>query len=195
MSSGSHAVTTLSIVGAAVVLLGALGIASILQAWYERVYDQPPPQNLARQLANRLLWLGGVMGYLTLQDFSFIRLNRAGRRCSGSHLRRHLHPRRSLLLVDSPRPAAGQDYLGQALPRRPRDGCVHDRSRCVFAPPVLTADRVEQLGLRIDWRGDGAVVLPDRARRLHPHGRCGGSHVGRAPFRSRRPIPKNFLLP
>jgi len=77
-SSGSHAVTTLSIVGAAVVLLGALGIASILQVWYERVYDQPPAQNLARQLANRLLWLGGVMGYLTLQDFSFIHLNQAG---------------------------------------------------------------------------------------------------------------------
>ena len=75
-SSGSHAVTTLSIVGAAVVLLGALGIASILQVWYERVYDQPPAQNVARQLANRLLWLGGVMGYLTLQDFSFIHLNR-----------------------------------------------------------------------------------------------------------------------
>ena len=78
MSSGSHAVTTLSIVGAAVVLLGALGIASILQVWYERVYDQPPAQNVARQLANRLLWLGGVMGYLTLQDFSFIHLNQAG---------------------------------------------------------------------------------------------------------------------
>lgn len=77
-SSGSHAVTTLSIVGAAVVLLGALGIASILQVWYERVYDQPPAQNVARQLANRLLWLGGVMGYLTLQDFSFIHLNQAG---------------------------------------------------------------------------------------------------------------------
>ena len=78
MSSGSHAVTTLSIVGAAVVLLGALGIASILQVWYERVYHQPPAQNVARQLANRLLWLGGVMGYLTVQDFSFIHLNQAG---------------------------------------------------------------------------------------------------------------------
>lgn len=74
MSSGSHAVTTLSIVGAAIVLLGALGIASTLQVWYERAYDQPPAQNLTRQLANRLLWLGGLMGYLTLQDFSFIQL-------------------------------------------------------------------------------------------------------------------------
>ena len=78
MSSGSHAVTTLSIVGATLVLLGALGIASTLQVWYERAYDQPPAQNLARQLANRLLWLGGLMGYLTLQDFSFIQLKQIG---------------------------------------------------------------------------------------------------------------------
>jgi len=74
MSSGRDAVTTLSIVGAAVVLLGALGIASTLQVRYERAYDQPPAQNLARQLARRFLWLGGLVGYLTLQDFSFIHL-------------------------------------------------------------------------------------------------------------------------
>jgi membrane protein len=78
MSSGSHAVTTLSIVGAVIVLLGALGIASTLQVWYERAYDQPPAHNLTRQLANRLLWLAGLMGYLTLQDFSFIQLKQAG---------------------------------------------------------------------------------------------------------------------
>ena len=36
------------------------GIASNLQLWYQRVYDQPPAQKLTRQLANRLLvpsWL------------------------------------------------------------------------------------------------------------------------------------------
>jgi membrane protein len=78
MSSGRHAVTTLSIVGAAIVLLGALGIASTLQVWYERVYDQPPTQKLARQLANRLLWLGGLLLYLTVQDFSWTHLKQAG---------------------------------------------------------------------------------------------------------------------
>jgi membrane protein len=78
MSSGRQAVTTLSIVGAAVVVLGALGIASTLQVWYQRAYDQPPAQNLTRQLANRLLWLAGLMGYLTLQDFSFIQLKQLG---------------------------------------------------------------------------------------------------------------------
>ena len=78
MSSGHHAVTTLSIAGALFVLLGAMGIASTLQIWYQRVYDQPPAQTLYRQLANRLLWLGGLLGYLTVQDFSFIQLQQVG---------------------------------------------------------------------------------------------------------------------
>jgi membrane protein len=78
MSSGRHAVTALSIVGAAIVVVGALGIASTLQVWYQRVYGQPPAHKLTRQLADRVLWLGGLLGYLTLQDFSFIRLKQFG---------------------------------------------------------------------------------------------------------------------
>ena len=78
MSSGRPAVTTLSIIGAAVVLLGAIGIASTLQAWYQRVYDQPPARRLTRQLASRLLWLAGLLGYLTIQDYTFIHLKHAG---------------------------------------------------------------------------------------------------------------------
>ena len=78
MSSGRHAVTALSIAGAAVVLLGAIGIASTLQVWYQRVYDQPPARKVTRQLANRFLWLGGLVLYLTVQDFSFTHLKQAG---------------------------------------------------------------------------------------------------------------------
>jgi membrane protein len=78
MSSGSHAVTDLSIVGAALVFLGAIGIASTLQLWYQRVYDQPPAPKWTRQLANRLLWLGGLVVYLTVQDFSWTQLKQIG---------------------------------------------------------------------------------------------------------------------
>jgi membrane protein len=78
MSSGSHALTDLSIIGVALVFLGALGIASTLQIWYQRVYDQPPAPNWTRQLANRLLWLGGLLVYLTAQDFSWTQLKQAG---------------------------------------------------------------------------------------------------------------------
>jgi membrane protein len=78
MSSGSHSAATLSVVGALFVLLGAMGIASTLQVWYQRVYDQPPAHTLFRQLANRFLWLGGLLLYLTVQDFSFTQLKQVG---------------------------------------------------------------------------------------------------------------------
>ena len=78
MSSGRPAVTTLSIIGAAVVVFGAIGVASTLQLWYQRVYDQPPARRLTRQLASRLLWLAGLLGYLTIQDYTFIHLKHAG---------------------------------------------------------------------------------------------------------------------
>jgi len=77
MSSGSHAVTDLSIIGAVLVIFGAVGIASTLQLWYQRVYDQPPAPKWTRQLANRFLWLGGLLVYLTVQDFSWTQLKHA----------------------------------------------------------------------------------------------------------------------
>jgi len=78
MSAGNHAVTDLSIVGAVLVLSGALGIASTLQVWYQRLYDQLPAPKWTRQLANRFLWLGGLLVYLTVQDFSWTQLKQAG---------------------------------------------------------------------------------------------------------------------
>ena len=78
MSAGSHAVTDLSIIGAVLVIFGAVGIASTLQLWYQRVYDQPPAPKWTRQLANRFLWLGGLLVYLTVQDFSWTQLKHLG---------------------------------------------------------------------------------------------------------------------
>jgi membrane protein len=68
ISSGHHAVTGLSILGGLLILLGAIGIASTLQTWYQRVYNQVPPRRWLRQLANRLLWLVGFVAYLALQE-------------------------------------------------------------------------------------------------------------------------------
>jgi membrane protein len=67
MSPGKHAASTLTFFGAALVLLGAIGIAATLQAWYEKVYDQPPAKRWTRQLVSRLAWLGGLLAYLALQ--------------------------------------------------------------------------------------------------------------------------------
>jgi membrane protein len=80
ISSGNHAVTGLSILGGVLIILGAIGIASTLQAWYERVYEQPPASTWWRQLANRLLWLVGFIVYLASQEFIAVQLKDVGAR-------------------------------------------------------------------------------------------------------------------
>ena len=80
ISSGNHAVTGLSILGGLLIVLGAIGIASTLQAWYERVYEQPPASTWWRQLANRLLWLVGFVVYLASQEFIAVELKDVGAR-------------------------------------------------------------------------------------------------------------------
>ena len=59
ISSGNHAVTGLDGFGGVLVFLGAIGIASTLQGWYERVYGLPPAKTWWRQLAYRFLWFPG----------------------------------------------------------------------------------------------------------------------------------------
>jgi membrane protein len=68
MSTGTHAAASLDIIGGALVILGAIGIASTLQAWYQRVYDQQGGHKWTRQLAAQLIWLVGLLIYLGLQD-------------------------------------------------------------------------------------------------------------------------------
>jgi membrane protein len=80
ISPGNHAVTSLSVFGGVLVFLGAIGIASTLQVWYERVYDQPPARTWWRQLANRLLWLAGFLVYLASQEFVARELRDVGAR-------------------------------------------------------------------------------------------------------------------
>ena len=75
MSQGTHAVASLNVWGGALVVLGAIGVASTLQAWYQKVYDQRHPAKLTRQLVAQLVWLAGLVVYLGVQDV----LNRAVR--------------------------------------------------------------------------------------------------------------------
>jgi membrane protein len=42
ISSGHRAVSTLTVFGAILLVLGAVGMASTLQSWYQKIYDQPP---------------------------------------------------------------------------------------------------------------------------------------------------------
>jgi membrane protein len=71
MSAGTHAAATLNVLGGALVLLGAIGVASTLQAWYQKVYAQPARTSWTRHLAAQLFWLVGLVVYLSLQDLLY----------------------------------------------------------------------------------------------------------------------------
>jgi membrane protein len=71
MSTGSHAAATLNVIGGALVALGAIGVASTLQAWYQKVYAQPARTRWTRQVAAQLIWLVGLVAYLALQDLLY----------------------------------------------------------------------------------------------------------------------------
>jgi membrane protein len=67
ISAGHQTVSALSVIGAIVLVLFAIGIPGILQAWYQKVYDQPPRHGGLRQLARKLVWVAGFLAYLWLE--------------------------------------------------------------------------------------------------------------------------------
>lgn len=67
IAPGNHALSSLGIVGVLFALSGALGVASTLQGWYQRVFDIPPRKSWRRRIANQSLWTGGMLGYIVLQ--------------------------------------------------------------------------------------------------------------------------------
>ena len=67
ISDGHRTVSALSVLGAIVLVLFAIGIPGVLQAWYEKVYDQPPAHGSLRQLLYKLVWVAGFLVYLALE--------------------------------------------------------------------------------------------------------------------------------
>jgi membrane protein len=68
ISTGHQTVSALSVIGAIVLVLFAIGIPGILQAWYQKVYDQPAPHGgVGRQLARKLVWVAGLLAYLWIE--------------------------------------------------------------------------------------------------------------------------------
>jgi membrane protein len=65
--SSNHALNGLSVLGVAFIVFGALGIASTLESWYQRVYEQPPSPGWVRRNVNRAVWVIGMVLYITLQ--------------------------------------------------------------------------------------------------------------------------------
>jgi membrane protein len=68
IASGSQALASLTVLGIVFLVLSAIGIATNLQAWYQKVYDRRPrPGNWLRPLVSRLVWVAGLLASLWLQ--------------------------------------------------------------------------------------------------------------------------------
>jgi len=80
ISAGHQTVSALSVLGAIVLVLFAVGIPGVLQAWYQKVYDQPPPHGSLKSLVYKLVWVAGFLAYLWLEALAGQQTGPAGGR-------------------------------------------------------------------------------------------------------------------
>jgi membrane protein len=71
IASGNQAVATLTWVSAIVLVLGAIGMASTLQTWYLRIYEQKAPKGLLRHLAYQAAGVVAFTVYITIEVWLF----------------------------------------------------------------------------------------------------------------------------
>ena len=67
IATGDKAVATLTWLSAIVLVLGAIGMASTLQKWYERIYEQPCPKGLLRHSVYQLAGVAAFTLYISFQ--------------------------------------------------------------------------------------------------------------------------------
>jgi membrane protein len=67
ISTGHQTVSALSVLGAIVLVLFAVGIPGVLQAWYEKVYDQSAPYGGLRQFTRKVIWVALFLAYIWLE--------------------------------------------------------------------------------------------------------------------------------
>jgi membrane protein len=80
IATGNKAVATLTWVSAIVLVLGAIGMASTLQAWYQRIYEQPAPKGLLRHVPYQIAGVVAFTAYISFEVWLFDRVRPFGGR-------------------------------------------------------------------------------------------------------------------
>jgi membrane protein len=80
ISTGNNALATLTWVSAIILVLGAIGMASTLQAWYHRIYEQTPPKGLLRHVAYQLVGVAAFTVYISFEVWLFDKIRPVGGR-------------------------------------------------------------------------------------------------------------------
>ena len=78
IASGHHAVATLTVFSAILLVLGAIGMASTLQAWYQQIYDQPPIGGTLKHLGYQVLGVLAFSVYIGTTVSALHAVSRAG---------------------------------------------------------------------------------------------------------------------
>ena len=77
-ATGSQAVATLTWVSCIVLVGGAIGMASRLQNWYHRIYEQTPPKGLLRHLVYQVAGVAAFTLYISAEVWIFDRARAVG---------------------------------------------------------------------------------------------------------------------
>ncbi len=80
ISAGNQTISALSVLSAIVLVLFAIGIPGVLQAWYEKVYHQQAPYGGLRQFTRKLIWLAVFLAYIWLEALTGQQAGPAGGR-------------------------------------------------------------------------------------------------------------------
>jgi uncharacterized BrkB/YihY/UPF0761 family membrane protein len=78
IATGNQAVATLTWLSGIILVLGGIGMASTLQSWYHRIYEQKPPKGLLRHLAYQFAGVVAFALYITLEVWLFDRVRPVG---------------------------------------------------------------------------------------------------------------------
>ena len=78
IATGNQAVATLTWVSGIILVLGGIGMASTLQSWYHRIYEQKPPKGLLRHLAYQLAGVIAFTLYISFEVWLFAKARPLG---------------------------------------------------------------------------------------------------------------------
>ena len=126
IATGDRAVATLTWLSAIVLVLGAIGMASTLQTWYARIFEQPAPKGLVRHLAYQLVGVASFTGYISFEVWLFDKVRPVGGRGLISSCSRS----------PSPSSSGGARRISSCTGRSRFGGCFPPGWRPVPASPV-----------------------------------------------------------
>jgi len=97
IATGNQAIATLTWFSAIVLVLGGIGMASTLSAWYHRIYERTAPKGFISHFAYHVVGVVAFTLYISFQVWLFDEVRPEGRSRSG--LPAHVRDHHALLVV------------------------------------------------------------------------------------------------